>query len=581
MNDLIFFSDSIKQQFGQKLYRIPIDLHLGCPNRVDNFGQGCIFCSADGAKARHLSRCNGDDLPQQVTAGKKYIFERYHSSGPYMAYFQAFTSTNAPAVHLQKLYDTVLREADFKVLIISTRPDALNDEIYAMLQELNQKYQLWIELGIQSANDKTLQLINRGHDFAAVQQAVEALAVRNIRCAGHLILGLPGEKEADFLTTARKVAALPLAAYKFHQLMVCRNTPLSSCYQTMVKQQQLHLLNEYEYAKQLKKFLKLLPDGKLIMRLTGDADPNELLAPRWNMSKGDFLTFFQKYFYADDDNIAITTGDGSKTLYNARYKQNFHSIAGAASEAKYKFVIPTHLEKRLVQHSAAPPLQLLDIGFGLGYNCMSAIEAAQNTNTRIEIISLENDPAVIAQALSAGIGGLSQRKLLTDFATSQFSYAEHYRATLMLDDARKSVKELHSQGRKFDVIFMDGFSVECNVQLWTYDFIRILKNLLTSNGIIATYSSANQVRGAFLRAGLLVGESAPFGRKRGGTLGAMEPESIELPLPEKELNIILHSVAGTPYRDASLCDSATQIQQRHAKLVDKLRRQGVPKWFKK
>ncbi|MEG1980431.1 MAG: TIGR01212 family radical SAM protein, partial [Victivallaceae bacterium] len=223
MNNLIFFSDSIKQQFGQKLYRIPIDLHLGCPNRVDNFGPGCIFCGADGAKARHLARCSGMDLPRQVAEGKKYIAERYHSSGPYMAYFQAFTSTNAPAERLRILYDTVLKQADFKVLIISTRPDALDEEIYELLVDLNQKYQLWVELGIQSANDKTLQIINRGHDFAAVQRAARELAARNIRCAGHLILGLPGETESDFSATARQVAALPLSAYKFHQLMVCRH----------------------------------------------------------------------------------------------------------------------------------------------------------------------------------------------------------------------------------------------------------------------------------------------------------------------------------------------------------------------
>ena len=134
MDQLHFFRDYIARKYGKRLYRIGIDLALGCPNRVDRFGPGCVFCSEDGNRARHLARKL--DLKGQVAAGIAYTAQRYGAEAPYIAYFQAFTSTHAPAEELRRLYGEVLESAPFAVVIIGTRPDALPPETVRLLAEL-------------------------------------------------------------------------------------------------------------------------------------------------------------------------------------------------------------------------------------------------------------------------------------------------------------------------------------------------------------------------------------------------------------------------------------------------------------
>jgi hypothetical protein len=133
---------------------------------------------------------------------------------------------------------------------------------------------------------------------------------------------------------------------------------------------------------------------------------------------------------------------------------------------------------------------------------------------------------------------------------------------------------------EFDVVFLDGFSPDVNPELWTYDFIRTIKNSMSSMGILVTYSSAFPVRGALIRAGFSAGTSMPFGRKRGGTAAALAGELIENPLSAKELNIITRSTAGTAYRDPSLAGDRERIMKRRKMLVKRLRLAGIPKWFK-
>ena len=207
MKELNFFSDYLAKRYGRKLYRIPLDLALGCPNREGGFGAGCAFCAEDGSRARHLSRHL--DLAGQVAAGVEFARCRYGAEPPYIAYFQAFTSTFAPAEKLRRLYREALAAADFKVVIIGTRPDALPEPVLDLLSELAREYELWIELGVQSSHDRTLELIRRGHDFAATVKAANQLAERGINAACHVIAGLPGESAEDFFRTAERIAAVP------------------------------------------------------------------------------------------------------------------------------------------------------------------------------------------------------------------------------------------------------------------------------------------------------------------------------------------------------------------------------------
>ncbi|MCK4981699.1 MAG: radical SAM protein, partial [Victivallaceae bacterium] len=174
MQKLRFFKEYLIEKYSHALYRIPIDLPLGCPNRENNFGHGCIYCAEDGNRARHLKYKL--DLAGQVKSGIEFAARRYGAEPPYIAYFQSFTNTHGTIEELRGFYNEVLSQADFKMVIIGTRPDCLGDEIIELLREIAAKYELWVELGVQTSNDETLKLIRRGHDFEAVKTASRKLA---------------------------------------------------------------------------------------------------------------------------------------------------------------------------------------------------------------------------------------------------------------------------------------------------------------------------------------------------------------------------------------------------------------------
>lgn len=583
MKKLFHFSEYLREKYNFSLQRIPIDLALGCPNRSNGgFGSGCIFCSEDGARARHLSR-TGLDLSEQVRRGIEYVKTRYGSGSQYIAYFQSFTSTYAPVAKLRELYGEVLKSADFKLLIISTRPDALPDDVLDYLEELNTRYDVIVELGIQTARDRTLAEINRGHNFDSVKQACSELHRRKLKIAGHFILGLPGESLGDWLYTAKEAAKLPLCGVKIHQLMVLKNTVLARRYGE--NPNYIMPLNEYEYAAGLKAFLQQLPEGWMLMRLMADADDNLLEAPKWWMKKGQFLNFFENYFYNENSLagafVATQTADGTPTLYHPTYKQHFHSLAGAGSEAEKKFAEPSELSERLRSSArSGEPVRLLDIGFGLGGNAFAATACAEKVpESRLEIVSLENDERTLQAAMSLYGNDSHQKNILASLIKERVAVYKNTRITLLLDDGRKSVQTLPADS--FDLVWLDAFSSEVNPELWTWQFLQACyKCMKNENSLLLTYSSAPGVRGALYKVGFAVGETPSFGRKRGGTLAAKMYNEKIVPLPEKEQHIIKDSTAGTPYSDPDLNKSAEWIIEHRKKLIEKLRKKGVPKWYK-
>ena len=583
MKRLFHFSEYLKQKYNFSLQRIPIDLALGCPNRSNGgFGAGCIFCSEDGARARHLAR-TGLDLSEQVRRGVEYVKTRYNASDNYIAYFQSFTSTFAPVEKLRQLYEEVLQCANFKLLIISTRPDALPDDVLDYLEELNTRYEVIIELGIQTAHDRTLQEINRGHSFEDVKTACSKLQARNLKIAGHFILGLPGESFDDWVYTAKEAAKLPLCGIKVHQLMVLKNTVLARRYGE--NPNYISPLNEYEYAAGLKAFLLQLPEDWMLMRLMADAADNQLEAPRWWMKKGQFLQFFEDYFYNGNTLagafIATQTADGTPTLYHPTYKQHFHSLAGAGSEAEKKFAEPSELLERL-QASVAiqKPVRLLDIGFGLGGNAFAAISCAEKVPaSKLEIVSLENDERTLQASMSLYPADSWQKNILSELIKEQTAVYKNTSITLLLDDGRMSVQNLPDNS--FDLVWLDAFSSEVNPELWSRQFLQeCYRCLKEEDSLLLTYSSAPGVRGALYKVGFAVGETPSFGRKRGGTLAAKMYNEKIVPLPEKEQHIIKDSTAGTPYSDPGLNKTAAWIIEHRKKLIEKLRKKGVPKWYK-
>ena len=572
MKRILFFREYLSNVFGRPLQRIPLDLGLSCPNRTPDGRGGCAFCTPEGGRARHLSA--GMSLEEQVRRGLDYVRRRYDSGPPYVAYFQAFTGTNANVNELRALYGKALSLADFKAVIVATRPDCLPDETLDFLAELNAKYELWVELGVQTANDKTLAALNRGHDFASVENAVKKLAERNIKTAAHVILGLPGETQEDFMQTAQKLSALPFSGIKVHNLLILKDTPL----ERLLSTGGVKPMNEYDYAMALVPFMEALPDEWIVMRLTAEAPKELVSAPHWWMKKGQFLDMFLKMFdskNAPGDHIlpAVKTGDGSFTLYHPQFRQHFHSVAGALTESKKKYLEPCRMKELLAE---GENLSLLDVGFGLGFNASSAALLAESVGkAKLYIVSLEADRNVLQAASKLPDHPAPQIiKALEETGRWESPKAN---IEILWGDARDSVAQMKA---KFDFIFLDGFSSESNPELWTLDFVKRLRSLLKPHGFLATYSAAIPFRGALLKSGFRVFESKPFGRRRGGTVAALESSPWLPPITEKELLIARKSTAGTPYRDPILKWTRERIISYRSELVAKLRAKGVPKWYK-
>ncbi|HWQ89707.1 MAG TPA: TIGR01212 family radical SAM protein [Desulfitobacteriaceae bacterium] len=277
------FNWHLRTVFGEKVFKVPLDAGFTCPNRDGTLGQeGCIYCSARGsgdfAGEKKLS------LPEQFEQSRKMMNKKWLQA-KYIAYFQAYTNTYASVERLRELYSQVLDLPGVVGLAVATRPDCLAPDVLAYLEELNRSTYLWVELGLQSIHQKSLDWIGRGHDYAAFCLAVEELRKRRIRVCAHIILGLPGESRTDMLATARALAQLPLQGIKLHLLHILQGTPLAEIYQ----KKPFPLLTAEEYAALIVDILELLPAGMTIQRLTGDGPPDDLLAPLWSRKKWEVL----------------------------------------------------------------------------------------------------------------------------------------------------------------------------------------------------------------------------------------------------------------------------------------------------
>lgn len=571
MRQIRWFRDALTAQFGKPLQRIPIDLYLSCPHRSQG-GHGCLFCPEDGAAARHLRRTL--NIPGQVQKGIAYVKKRYDADAPYIAYFQSYTNTYGDVGLLRRLYEETLSQADFAVVMIATRPDCLDNEVLDYLCELQQRYEVWVELGVQSSHDATLRRINRGHDSACAESAIRRLSARGIHVAVHVIIGLPGETESHFRDTAKWLSALPVKGIKFHQMMILSKTPLVKLYQE--EPELFNVRNEYDYAVGLRIMLNELPDSWIVMRLCADAPEEHLIAPKWWMRKGQFLNFFETFYSAPkgvDDGILVQTEDGSMTAFHPQYRQHFHHAGGAESEAIIRFIRPCGLAEHLIHEEVS----ILDIGFGLGYNALTAADVAETTRLhRLQIDTVESDPRVFPLALRAQESAERKRHIerLCAMGHSNTQYVGIY---LFQEDARHFIQRTP---RTYDVVFLDAFSPDVNPELWSYDLFRLLFKKLNPNGILLTYSTAFPVIGALLRAGFRLGSTPSFGGKRGGLLAVKGelPDGIP-PLRDKDIRIASHTLAGVVYRDPLFSQTHQQLRKRRHRTVERLRRRGIPKWL--
>jgi len=272
------FGRFLKQTFGAPVRKITVNPGFDCPNRDGTIStEGCIFCN-NLAFSPSLAR---EQLPVAEQVARE--IERHAGRGVdrFLVYFQPFTNTYAPVDRLREAYDAALGDARVAGLAVGTRPDCVSDEVLDLLADYAKEKHVWIEYGLQSSHDGTLQAINRGHAFADFVDAVERTAGRNIFIAAHVILGLPGETRDDMVATAVRLSKLPLDGLKLHHLHVVKGTPLERMY----RDGGYTPLTLDEYVGLAADFLEHTSESVCIQRLVGEVRGGMLVAPVWETSK--------------------------------------------------------------------------------------------------------------------------------------------------------------------------------------------------------------------------------------------------------------------------------------------------------
>lgn len=265
--------------FGSRTHKVAIDAGFTCPNRDGRLGtSGCIYCNAQGSGTGRYQE--GLSITDQITAAKAYLGRRFKARR-FIAYFQSFTNTYGPLERLKRAYDEALAVEGVVGLSIGTRPDCVDGAVLNLVEGYAARCLVWMEYGLQSAHDRTLALIRRGHDFKAFQRAVALTQNRGIRICAHIILGLPGETRKDMLETARVLSGMGIDGVKIHLLYVVKGTEMEN----LLRRGRYECLSMAQYADLVCECISLLPKTMVIQRLTGDPHPKELAAPLWALEK--------------------------------------------------------------------------------------------------------------------------------------------------------------------------------------------------------------------------------------------------------------------------------------------------------
>ncbi|MDR3156491.1 MAG: TIGR01212 family radical SAM protein [Lactobacillales bacterium] len=275
----------LRQQFGSKIFKVPIDGGFSCPNRDGFFStNGCTFCSISGSGDTIIAPL--DPLPQQFLKKVSSLHKKWKNVQKYIVYFQNFTNTYAHVKILRERYEQVLCLPNVVGISIATRPDCLPPEVIDYLAELNQQLHLWVELGLQTTFDTTSKLINRAHSYQTYLTAVENLRKHNIRTCTHLINGLPEETvEMMIENVSRTIRDSDIQGIKLHLLHVMKNTAILRDYH----EGKLKLMEKNEYVDVIVRQLELIPKNIVIHRLTGDAPRDLLIGPMWSFKKWEIL----------------------------------------------------------------------------------------------------------------------------------------------------------------------------------------------------------------------------------------------------------------------------------------------------
>ncbi|WP_124059268.1 TIGR01212 family radical SAM protein [Vaginisenegalia massiliensis] len=296
------WNNHLKTTFGEKVFKVSLDGGFNCPNRDGTVAHGgCTFCSASGSGDFAGSRL--DPLPIQMVKGIDKLHGKWPHAHKYIAYFQNFTNTHAPVEVLRHRFEQVVNQPGVVGIMIATRPDCLPAETVDYLAELNQRYYMWVELGLQTVHDQTSQRINRAHDYATYLDGVAKLRAHNIPVCTHLINGLPGETYDMMIENVRRTFLdSDIQGIKIHLLHLMRKTKMMLDY----KAGDLQLMEMDDYVNLVCDQLELIPPEIIIHRLTGDAPRDTLVGPMWSLNKWEVLNAI------DDELARRNTHQGAK-----------------------------------------------------------------------------------------------------------------------------------------------------------------------------------------------------------------------------------------------------------------------------
>ena len=272
------YSRYFTKQFGGRVQKISIDAGFSCPNRDGRISTGgCTFCSNE---AFNPSYCRPEkSIRQQIDEGIEFHRRRYRRANKYLAYFQPFSNTYKPIEELKIIYEQALEVPEIVGIVIGTRPDLVDNGILQLLNEIQETHYVMLEYGVESVYDETLRRINRGHDFATAEKAIQLTAHYGIPCGAHFIFGLPGESKETMLRAADIISQLPLTTVKFHQLQIFKETKMAEEY--ILHPDHFHLFDLEEYIDFVVDFAERLNPNIVIERFAGEVPPRYLVSEPW------------------------------------------------------------------------------------------------------------------------------------------------------------------------------------------------------------------------------------------------------------------------------------------------------------
>ncbi len=277
------FGQYMKDLYHVPVYKVNVDAGFTCPNRDGTVATGgCIYCNNDSF--RPAACTSTSSLREQIEKGIPYLRSRYGAE-KFIVYFQPYTNTYASVDILERLYREALDNPGVIGLAIGTRPDCVDKGKIALLETLAQDHFVLVEYGLQSIYDKTLEFINRGHDYACFKNALAMTVDRGIRVGAHLILGLPTETRGETLAMADELSQLPIEFLKIHQLQVVKETALAELYAA----KPFPTFGYEEYLSMLADFIERLSPRIILQRLFAAAPDDILIAPVWNKTRSEFL----------------------------------------------------------------------------------------------------------------------------------------------------------------------------------------------------------------------------------------------------------------------------------------------------